>query len=448
MPKSHQLKSGLLFLGIFFAGMVFVINSSAFSARKPLWLDEIYAYREVISRYSYSHLLFSGATSEGSPSPLDYLFTKFLYSQRRHLSYLNLSPFLFFRFQNLIYLFLGMAYLIYLLRHYPHSGTVFLIYWLVLVFFLFNRQVAYFASESRPYFLWVILSLVCLYQLRLNPQRSDWLVTILLLSLTSTAAVYQIVSIGIVGFLIALHNKPAVRVPFWWLLGSIVMSIICLYYISRVSYMGYPLPAWGDFWKFYRDYLPFIILGIWSGLSENKPSSVGIKISSLMAAGWLVLGPFSFVMTISKGFFFDPRQYIYYLPAILFILANCLYSIRRPVFLSSALIIWGSLFLIRQTSFGFGLAARLMVYGQPVSIPVNFTLISDRIPGKIPAGYDFLPNPARSDSLNQQARDNMVFWWEYLTDVYPEGDYPRDSAARLIIRARDLNSELVRISYE
>jgi hypothetical protein len=320
---------------------------------------------------------------------------------------------------------------------------------------MFNRMVYYFASEMRPYSLWASLSFLFIFSLlAIRNKTSIWLFVPILLSLTATASLYQLIPIIFGIFLV--HYK--VKTSGWkssfseW---TGIVLIVCLaingYYISKITAGGYPPPAWSTFWDFWREYLLVAILGLGLALIFYQQKQTHPFITSLGASGWILFGPVSFKLTQMKTFFFDPRQYIYYVPATAAILFCAFVSLTLKnrsragygFSLVATLIILFTSF--RQTTYGFQFALTRIRTPVEITMPVNFTKLKPFIPDNIPQTYDFSdvdPDP----QVNSLSLDNWQIYWQYLNDIYPPQKYPRRPDLELKIRSRGLEMEITDIS--
>ena len=435
---------------IIFLLIIFSVNSLSLSGRKPFWLDEVHSLSNSIRRHSYQDIVINGAIGQGSPSPLDYIIVKTIDKYKSNLNYLNLQPHQYFRAYNLFFLWLAIGLISFLVLKKNKSNLIRFAFVVALASFLFNSQVAYFASEMRPYSIWASLSFMFLFILTLPliPQLTLTITTILL-ALTTTASIYQITSYILSLLLLVLLFKKPKKIFTVPLLTTLVAScLIIFYYILHLGSSNYPTPAWGYFLQFWVNYLPVIFLGIvlsfYHYLKKDKPSLT----ASLAGAFWLLFGPLSFFMTQQKGFFFTPRQYIYYFPVLSLFLYQSLIIIfnwpkkqKKLALLVLALSIYLLNLIKVNTNTAIPQAIKSVFHPYPVSIPVNFQKIKSAIPSQIPSKFKLLPQNSESgfDSIIDL---NFQVWWQYIQDKYPEDKYPRANTT-LIIRDRDTNFEIV-----
>lgn len=447
MTKKISLLTSILI--IFFSLIIFTTNSLAFSSRKPFWLDEIHSIIQTIQSQSYQDVIVSGPIGQGSPSPLDYLVAKTVYLVRQPFQYLHLQPYAYFRVQNLFYLYLTISIIaIFLLRY--KTPAIFLIFCLTLPLYLFNDQVFYFASELRPYFLWVNLSLLTLFLIYFRRQHKVlWLITLILLSLSATASIYLIFSVYL-ALLLTKHFLPNNNSYGLYLnyqnLPLYLGALINIYYILHISSSGYPPPSWSQFFDFYKDFLPFIVFGSLLSLVNLKNKKSDDLIISLSATITLLLAPLSFFITQHKSFFFAPRQYIYFVPIIFALSFQFLkhlfdhkFHLNLLGFLLLILFAKNLVFFKNHINIQPLLAYHLLKQGQPISVPVNYQLLSSLVPYNIPAQYQLLDS-------NQLSATNFNLWWQYLEETYPRSQFPRDPQTVLVLSTRDsINFQIQKI---
>ncbi len=417
------------------------------AGRKPFWLDEIHAYQQDASKNSVIGLLLRGARGgQGSPSPLSYVFEAGLYQLRVPLNYLGLQPWQYYRIYNPIFI-IGALYL--LLSVWPAQRR-----WLFLIAaiaFLFNKTIGYFATEMRPYVVWSTLSFVVLFS-TLGSKFRIMFCSLLLLGLSATASVYQLLALAIA--LVINHVTVRLKLiksrihPLTGAAITLGLSIN-LYYISFVTANNYPTPSWLLFWGFWRDYLLLALIGFILAYSEWHRSKQSSFVASLTASIWIMFGPISFYMTRVKGFFFDPRQYIYYVPAVALLTYIAIDETlraqsfrRRILFALMALVLTFSAF--RQTTYGFQFAYHRLKTASEITIPANYALLNPYLPNRIPRSYTF--DGVEPDELtNYLSQVNWQIFWQYLNEIYPEERYQR-SLHNLEVRSRGLNQELVSVS--
>jgi len=430
--------------------VVFSLNSLSLSGRKPFWLDEAYSLSNNVREYEFKDIIINGATGQGSTSPLDYLIVKTVDKYKSNLKYLHLQPHQYFRVYNLVFLWLAVGLISFQVFKNQKSNFIRFAFIVALASFLFNSQVAYFASEMRPYSIWTSLSFLLLFLLTL-PSISQILLTvsIIFLALSTTASIYQITSYVLsLLLLVLIFNKPKKIFTLPLLTTLLASYLIIFYYILHLGSPNYPTPPWEYFLQFWIDYVPVIFLGIslsiYHYLKKDKPNLT----ASLTGTFWLLFGPLSFFMTQQKGFFFTPRQYIYYFPVLsLFLYQSIIMIFNKPKKLKKlTLIIFVlSLYLLNlirvNTNTAIPQAIKSIFHPYPVSIPVNYSKLESSIPNQIPSKYELLPKNPES-GFDSIVSLNFQVWWQYLQDKYPESQYPRYNST-LVVRDRDINFELV-----
>lgn len=434
----------------------FSINSLSHSGRKAFWRDETYGLEHSVSSGSVWETVIKGAKSQGSPSPLDYILLKGVYNLRSPLKYLSLQPHQYIRLHYLIAIWLVLLYLFKItLKQNITKNTV--LFALSSGLFLLNSTIYYYSSEMRPYSLWATLSLLCLLLIQhRKSSKLGWTIAILGLSFTTTASLFQLASIIIAYGLVEIFSqkKLAIKPLIDYSMIILFLGILVnLFYITRIPSASWgQSPTWNRFFLFWLPFTPVIITGLLLTWHHIKTKQIDKAIASLTAAGWLLFGPFSFLLTLQKGFFLDPRQYIYYHPVFFlygFQLAEIIFSKVKKIKLSRILVVLSiipfSWTLVHHLNPSLPLQAiRTIILKDPISLPVNYAKIAPLIPNNIPAQIEFIPIDQYHLS-NKAAQSNLNFWWDYLNIIYPQDKYPRDKSKVLEVRARSYSIELVDI---
>lgn len=434
----------LKFTLVCFSGL-FLINWLEATSRKPFWLDEVHSFQQDISQKSWFEIARNGATAQGSPSPLSYIIERGIYQLRTGFNYLGLQPWQYLRVQNPLIIVIALFAFLAL---WPAKSRTFLL--LCALGFMFNGTIAYFATEMRPYSLWALLSFISLFGLLNNFGKTTFqYLALILLSFTATASAYQLVALALallVNFWVTKRKgvKNDFSLAIWLVLAA--GMAINLYYITRISSGGYPTPSWTSFWFYWRDYLPVAICGLILALGNIRRLNQFRLVAALTAAGWILLGPLSFQMTIAKTFFFDPRQYIYYIPAALLLTYLALTQFSQGK--QSKILWWGlSAFLLffsfRQTTWGFQFIYHRLRTPVTVQIPTNYEALAPHVPMGIPTNYEFI-GVDPDQSINQLSEANWGVYWQYLNDIYPTEDFRR-SPMTVKVQSRGLGMEIVSV---
>lgn len=434
----------------------FSINSLSHSKRKAFWQDEAYSYNYHLAKSSFKELLFQGPVGQSSPSPLDYLILHGVYQFKNPLNYLGLQPFQYFRLHYIVITWLIFLYLFYLFRK-KGTGKQLFLFCLFSLVFLFNSTIYYYSSEMRPYSLWASLSLLFLFLTAYRPWSfRAWPISLILLSFTTTASLLQILSLIGSFFLLEMISQKKVF-PKIKDKSLVVISLLTLfinfYYIIRIPNNNWGgSPTWNQLWQFWLPFMPVIISGVFLTWYFVQKQMKNQALASLIGVAWLLSAPAIFIITLKNGYFFDPKQYIYYYPVVFlyaFQLTNVLFSQVKKLSLSRVLVIasiipfaWS---VIPTLNFTLpAQAVRTIFLDDPISIPVNYSKIETFIPYQIPSQMEFVPID-QPEYINQVAQTNLDVWQEYLDTIYPPSDYPRDESKTLLIRARDNSIEIVDI---
>lgn len=450
--KYSSILSCVYFVAILSLLFIFSINSLSLSGRKPFWADEVHSLSNTVREHDYKQIVINGAAGQGSPSPLDYLIIKAVDKYKNTLNYLNLQPHQYFRVYNLIFLWVAMSLLSYLVFKKSQSNLIRFAFLVALTTFLFNGQIAYFASEMRPYSIWTSLSFLFLFLLTI-PSVSQIVLTstVILLALTTTASIYQItsfiISLLIVAFLFKIKKLSTLT---WLSIPLLASYLINFYYILHIGNPNYPTPTWEYFFQFWSDYIPIVLLGIALSIHHYLKKDKQNLLASITGTCWLLFGPLSFYMTQNKGFFFTPRQYLYYFPILSlflyqFIVLITNWPIRYKKLTLVILVLSFSLFslIIKNTNTAIPQAIKSLFHQYPISIPVNYSKIEATLPDQIPSKFELLAKDSGS-SFDPIALFNFQIWWQYVQNKYPEDQFSRSDSV-LVVRDRDINFELVNI---
>lgn len=435
----------------------FSICSLSHSGRKAFWRDETYGLEStILASNSISKTIIKGAHGQSSPSPLDYIFIKGVYLLRAPLKYLGLQPLQYFRIHYLIIIWLALLYLFFKIYKEKKLKDI-ILFSLSSGAFLLNSSIYYYSSEMRPYSLWATLSLVFLFLIsRRQTSKITWTVVIFGLSLTTTASLFQLISLLITYYLIEMISQKKLlinfKIDYSWIIIFLGI-LINFYYIAHIPHSSWSQSAtWAQFLKYWVRFIPIIVTGLlltWHHLvSKDRNKAV----ATLTGVGWLLFGPISFLLTQYKGYFLDTKQYIYYHPVfflyafhlsqIFFTKVKKLRTSRVFVILSIIPFSW---VLIKNLNISLPLqSARTVIYGDPISVPVNYQKIAHLIPNKIPFENEFVSIDQYAGT-NHTAQSNLNLWWDYLDIIYPKDQYPRDSSSVLRVRARGKSIELLDI---
>src|SRR3989338_430297 len=155
----------IFLLIIFILLFTFFCSQLLDASNKPLWRDEWFGLKVSVGSASYAGLLLRGAAGQATPAPLDYLAVKFFDQIKEAVNYFSLPPRAYFRlFSNLAALF-GLLLIVALFaldiqrleRSRGEQLAYFFLLICVLVAYLYNEFLYFFAAEARPYALWTIL---------------------------------------------------------------------------------------------------------------------------------------------------------------------------------------------------------------------------------------------------------------------------------------------------
>ncbi|MEK7760933.1 MAG: hypothetical protein AAB433_05090 [Nitrospirota bacterium] len=317
-----QITAALLSLWFLSVGIVFLFSQMHASSKKAFWLDESYAMTHMVRAQTYQSMIAQGLTKQGSPAPLDYLALKAWDSLRRTTGFMEQIPDLtYYRLPALIYTlipYLLMCTVV--VRKVIHAESrpivISIVSLSILIPFsyLYMNEINYYAREMRPYALWNALFSVSLI-LTILRTRGIWLAPILvLLSLTATAALFQLLSLCAAtitcGILAGEQKKQVWQEAAGLFAAPIILSI---FYCLKVEQYGYDAPTWSDFAHFYVRKLStcgFLTIVLIAASFHQAMRRQAAAILALLIM--FSLGPVVFWLTLQKGFFFTSRQYLYY----------------------------------------------------------------------------------------------------------------------------------------
>jgi hypothetical protein len=441
---------------------VFSLSSHRIAGRKPLWYDENNGFRQVVQNQSMTSLLLEGATRQASPAPLDYMLIKVLVGFRGPLGYLGMQPHQYLRTHYLVILWVVLLYLFVRIAAIERSPLVWLFVFAAAALIL-KQVIVWYAAEMRFYSLWATLSFAVLV---LHEHRARlpwaWAMGILALACTTTGAIVQLsvlLAAMTAGWWLARRSPRRMGGPDIGFLIVLVGIAAGGYYILRIpEYMHYPesfWPTWGEFFAFWKNYVPFLIVGLLLSVYHARARNVGRFVATVAASGWIGAGPVWFYLLLKSEFFFAPRQLIYYHAVIAFLV----YEMARVVFLDLRIehryrrtsVVVGVVLLAALVGPGMVKGTRFLLRNlernHAPAVPANFESMAALLPDRIPAAYDWVPvgkAPAAGgrgwwdeEAMNETAELNLRLFWDWLEMTYPRERFPRDRATRLRLRAYD-----------
>ncbi len=322
MNKFKVCAIGVL-LVIFSLSCVFFLDRMFAASQSPLWLDEHYGLKRSTRYPSYGELIVRGAQSQGSAAPLDFLIIKSIDKMKTSLNWLGLRPHVYYRlFANLVTVFSGLLiFILFLKEVYREKEHLWLRYVQLLLLILgimsyyYAPVIHHYAAEMRPYALWSSLWFIVL---GLTLLRVAWMpyifVTLILLSFSATASIFQMGALGICYFFLsASSNRKQSLVEIVKVFGLPIF--IALYYCLQVQQFDHPAESntWNNFFTFWSHkayLLPLLIMVTGFCLFQKKSKSLAIAPASVVLL--TLMGPLIFFITRLKGVFLAERHYIYY----------------------------------------------------------------------------------------------------------------------------------------
>jgi ABC-type multidrug transport system fused ATPase/permease subunit len=346
-PYLYKALSLSFLLAYFFIIAAFFLGKIFDSFHKPFWIDEIYGLQGTIRNHSYLHLLFSGATGQASPAPLDFIACKALDQLKGAVAYFGFTPEVYFRlFANGVTVLGALVVMFIFKKEITNSKSniavkaaqLFLLLCLPIAY-LFQRHVYYYAAEMRQYALWNSLFMVVLAASLLDEKENRLLFfSLILLAFSVTASIFQLAAAAAAYFIVQIINKHSLKNIFRNEIKLLAAPfLIALYYCLRVE-NGNVVDVGGT---------PGEFMGLWIHKAVAIPLMLSVIALCLMqkenrryamaALTFLILflmGPLIFLITRLKGYFYAERQFVYYeLALVVFILTliKCIPAYVRDV---------------------------------------------------------------------------------------------------------------------
>lgn len=258
-------------------------------------------------------------------APLDYIALRFLVMMKKPLDSLGLADNTYYRLNSIIFSFssgIGSAlFLFFLIKKKVRNILIFLVQaifiilaFTVYLFWWFNIK---FAIEARPYALWNSLWYLSLV-LIIGQGRISFLTAIFfsLLAMAATASIFQLGCLAVCfvtfNLLDARSPREIVRVVLKYF---ILLLAVCGYYIliNKQSLSYFRPEYFNHFFKFWLEKEMVPILSV-SGILMTvflKECRIYTIVFSAMLLLYLASPVLNYI-TLSKGFLFSSRQYIFY----------------------------------------------------------------------------------------------------------------------------------------
>lgn len=306
---------------------IFVIDRMIAARTKMMWVDENFNIKRSIRPVtSYRHLFLKGPEGQGSPTPLDYALVKILDQNRQKFQWFHLHPNIYYRLVALgstvgSVLYVCLLFLRDILRKRQSLGVTALqliLLCLVPIAYLFSQFMMHYAVEVRPYALWNALWLMALATTLSDSRRRNIYFggILILLALTSTGAIFQIMILMAIYTLVRFFEIQSVkRVVFEVLTVFMVPIIITLYYILLKSGWGIRFEEqWTrDFYTLWNQYfITLPLLGIVTGICWLKKETRIYSVAPLAVMGLYTVGPVIFMLLKRAQTLYNLRYFIYY----------------------------------------------------------------------------------------------------------------------------------------
>jgi len=303
------------------------INQMYRADSKDFWGDETYSLKNTVQGITYLGLLGKGAgRTEANAAPLDYLFTKMLDDMKQGVGSFGVSDKVYYRlWANFVMVFSGFVVICLFvrdIRYSPSSDLVRMFQLLLLMFlpfvYLYRPMTYHYAAEVRPYALWFALWFITIAVCSLTHKAKFILALCLsLLAMTMVGSVFQILSVGIAYFALRWQQNGWKQAIMDCSQVLIVPVFLVVYYAYPASYGHRNDEPWADAWhRFFILWgheaiiIPMLLVAIGSLCLSKR--TLPMTTGPLAVLIVFLMGPLIFWATLSRGYFFTERQYIYY----------------------------------------------------------------------------------------------------------------------------------------
>lgn len=345
---SHiSILTGYILL-ILFLSSIFFVGQLKWASRKSFWLDERFCV-EIMEKASYKEILL-GHKDFASPAPLDYLIQKPIFHAKYRVNFLGFQPLVYFRlwpnfmtlFSGLFAVFLFSREIIFSCQRLWIKSLQYFVMIGMLGAYFFTVRVYHYAAEYRTYALWNCLWLIALVLFFLKkPMKKTFRVVMVLLSFTSTAAVFQFISLMIAQIGTDWLDQKRKKEIFVEILKTyFIPFIIVVFYGLKAPGYGYDLEGDWDkfmkFWKFQAYVFPLMLSVLFLFfLKVSHRFNIRPPLAVLI---FYLLCPIITLIAEFRGVFFAPRYFIgLSLIVPIFLLSVCK---LLPIYLSSFKKIW------------------------------------------------------------------------------------------------------------
>jgi len=327
--KDPHLKTfaGLIISLVLAFGACNFINQMHHAQTKAFWLDETSGLTGAVAKNSYGELLAKGAErSEANPAPLDYMALKVFEDLKARVHAFGMSDEVYYRlWPNFMMIFGGLVVVVLFAVDIVGSPIVheIKIFQLILLLFLpllylYRPQTYHYAAESRPYALWFALWLMAV-ALCSRPRIHKWALGICLslMAMTMVGSIFQIVAMAMAFGIVHLRQQGWRQTLMEGLQVFTLPLALVMFYGSHGQYghgqLEPPDVSWHRFFTMWGHEVLMVSLLLACCLSLWFASRTGVmSVGPLAAIIVFLMGPAIVQLTLSKGYFFTERQYIYY----------------------------------------------------------------------------------------------------------------------------------------
>jgi|GEM_PF-6579445 len=319
-------KLHIFFLMVFIAIALWFFHKEINAAsQKVFWLDEEF----VLGRISQDlpiPMILHGEWGQMSPAPLDYIALHGVEQFKEHIGTLGLPDTVFYRLYTIFFNFIsGLLIVTALSIHIKNRSLNGLFYFfqmslltLGLIFYYFHPMNLHYSIETRPYALWnsLYFSLLCLWMFYPNYKRL-LLILMIALAATMTSSIFQLLSLALSFSIVLLcYQENILHVLIKALKLFLLPLCIVAYYIYSHIHEQWnwdkerSVTLFVHYWIEHPMVPILCIIAIFKTFRRKEYLGHTIAFSGFLKL--YILAPVIMYLTIKRGVYFTPRQYIYY----------------------------------------------------------------------------------------------------------------------------------------
>jgi len=318
----------------------FVTSFSMTAYSKRVWIDEVNEIESTCTQ-PYVQMLFGGARDQCSPGPIYYIF------QKTVVQFLNpTSPYFFLEIRSISLLSSAVFLFLFGFVFYRFVGLGFALLGLAMIL---NQPIIHrYASESRPYFLWLTLCFLVFlgfFKFKERVARSFPVLLLILtiaLSMVASPGAGQVFMVAVAAVFLnkkrfenAYFKKIGIICLFSLLVGAYYAAKGCTYWNANSSWESFLIPLrllWpkGGIHTVLLNGLAVVggISFIWMSQRDSKNDRF-CALMSLSSVLLIILGLIVATYIIAFGYFMNERNFIYFVMCRSILITIGAYSIFR-----------------------------------------------------------------------------------------------------------------------